>query len=294
MSDDKKTVTKGFKVTPDNKKFIDDLFAASGFADQEEFLLHLAALYEMEQLKNGEYAGYSKQLDEMGFHTRRMTELFLGMIQTESHLRSQLSEDHAIRLADVSSEIATQQDEIRNITVELKNETQAGAEQRKQIGELEKHVQQLQQANERGEQLISEYKGRIDSLSALVADQQESVNQAKAVDQRLTELSKLTEEQARKIERKAEASHEDALKHERELSELRSRAELEQEKALLAERRQLQDQLNAEREANNAEQRRLYADLDKLRQQLSDSKQVKANSQAAKPKVGKPNESESK
>ncbi|WP_379136056.1 hypothetical protein [Paenibacillus sp. sgz500958] len=285
MSEDKKTVTKGFKVTPENKKFIDELFAASGFADQEEFLLHLAALYEMEQLKNGEYAGYSKQLDEMGFHSRRMTELFLGMIQTESHLRAQMGEDHAVHLADVSNELSAQQDEIRGLKDELKKEQQAGAEQRKQIGEMEKHVQQLQQVNERGEQLISEYKGRIDSLSALVADQQEAVNQTKAIEQRLTELSKLTDDQAREIDRYKQGLQDAADKHERELSDLRVRAELEQEKALLAERRELQDQLNTEREANSAEQRRLYAELDKLRQQLSASKQPAVKTAApAKPK----------
>lgn len=187
----------------------------------------------------------------------------------------------------------------------MKKEAQAGTEQRKQIGDLEKHVQQLQQANERGEQLISEYKVRIDSLSALVADQQDAVNQAKAPDYRLTELTRLTDSQAleiealtveheREIHRREELSQDSAVRHQREIEDIKARAELEQEKALLAERRQLQDQLNVEREVNNAEQRKLYADMDKLRQQLAESKQVKANSPVAKPKSGKAIDSESK
>lgn len=286
MSDEKKTVTKGVKMTPDNKKLFDDLFANSGFSEQEEFVLHLTALYEMEQLKNGEYAGYSKQLDEMALHSRRMTELFLSLIQTESHLRSQMGEDHSASIAVAANELSSQQDEIRAMAGELKKEQQAGAEQLKQIGELEKHVLQLQQVNERGEQLISEYKGRIDSLSALVADQQESVNRATASDQRLTELTRLTEDQAREIDRHKQALQEAADKHERDLSDMHARAELDQEKALLAERRDLQDQLNTEREANNTEQRRLYAEMDKLRQQLVTVKQQAAAKTAtpAKPK----------
>lgn len=282
MSDDKK-VTKGFKVRTETRDYIDRLYAGSEFSDQEDFLKHLGALHEMQQMKNGEVSGYAAQLDEMEFHSRRTVELFLAMIQTEQTGRVRMGEEHAEHIAELASELSTQQDEIRGLTEELKVEKAAGIELKKQIGEFEKHTQQLQQANERGEELIAEYKTRIDSLSALVADQQESVNHAKASEQRLTELLKLTESQAQEIERAREekvkaveeskraqetqeAANAAALKqlrerHTYELQQQKERLELASDRAVVAEERK-----------HSEEVRKLYDEVDKLRQELAEAR----------------------
>ncbi|MGN7170599.1 hypothetical protein ACTHSJ_32530 [Paenibacillus cellulositrophicus] len=67
---------------------------------QEAFIEHIAALYEMQKLKEGGAAGYRKQLDELEYHLRRNVELFLGMVETGTSERLQLSQQHEQALAD--------------------------------------------------------------------------------------------------------------------------------------------------------------------------------------------------
>lgn len=284
-------VTKGYKVSPDSKQYVEELFAGSEFSDQGDFLLHIAALYEKQKLRNNEVSGYAAQLDEMDFHTRRITELYLSMIMTEQSGRLRLGEEYAERMSELSDIISGQQDEIRGLSDDLNRATTLTGNLHKQIGELERNVQQLQQANERGEDLISEYKSRIDSFSGLLNRQTEEVNQSKALQQELTELTKLTnnyqeqisrlaEERDRLLaiaaqdkketeERLAKERKEAAERHLRELTDAKLRAELEADKALVTLRRELQDELATERAGHTAELRKLYADIDALRQQMA-------------------------
>jgi chromosome segregation ATPase len=268
----------------------------------------MASLFELQQLKTGAAAGYAKQLDELEYHAKRTTEIYMSMLQMEQAERLQLNEDHADKIAQLASELSGLQEENGSLMAELKKEALAGVEYRKQIGEFEKHIQQLQQANERGEELLSEYKARIDSLSKMVTDQQEAVNQAKGLEQRLSDLTRLTTEQMKEIARmeteyerelhqRDEFSHEAAVRLEREIEALntkhadelitaQARAEIAQERAVLDARRELSKQAEDDRSEllkllqtsereHGTEVRLLYAEMDKLRQQLAEAQKPK-------------------
>ncbi|WP_150274083.1 hypothetical protein [Paenibacillus tepidiphilus] len=273
-------ITKGYKISQESKQHIEELFAGSEFNDQGDFLLHMASLYEMQKLKNNEVAGYAKQLDELDFHTRRISELFLSMVMVEQTSRVRVGEEHAERVGELSSVISSQHDEIRQLSEDLGKAAALTGNMQKQIEELEKHVQQLQQANERGEDLISEYKTRFDSFSGLLASQAEEVNQAKALQSQLTELTKLTDDQRREIEQLSALSKqlqatadkerkETSERHVRELQDAKFRADLEADKALVNLRRELQDELSNERSSHMVEIRKLYAEINDMRQQLT-------------------------
>ncbi|MBJ9993658.1 MULTISPECIES: hypothetical protein [Paenibacillus] len=79
---------------------------------------HIAALYEMQKLKESGAAGYRKQLD----HSRLNVEPFLGMVETEASERLQLSQQHEQALADRADVIFGQEQELAELRKELKQQ----------------------------------------------------------------------------------------------------------------------------------------------------------------------------
>lgn len=285
MSNEK--TTKAYKVDPEIRTKVETLFADSGLSTEGEFLAHLASLFEMQQMKEGSAAGYAKQINELEIHARRTVELFLSMIQTEAAEKADLSDVHAEQLSEQRNAYLDAQEQIQTL---LRDSDQAWSEVKElkeDVAESMKLVQQLQKTNERSEELIGEYRQRIDDMSKIVTDQREATAEAADLRKKVDALSQVVYERDREIaqmrdaleasqKRSADDIRQLSEQHAAELQRATERAEIAQEKAVLAARRDAEATrealLREGREANDAnlkEIRLLYAEVDKLRQQLA-------------------------
>ncbi|GGG18252.1 hypothetical protein [Paenibacillus abyssi] len=284
MSDKIEKTTKAYKVSTDTREKLEELFQDSGFETEGGFIEHVAAVYEMQQLKNGD-AGYQKHIAALEYHTRSTVDLFMGMLQTESAERREMVEGFERKLYDRGNEIFTLQEEI----LSLKSQMEALAEQKNKIaeenGELRKDIGNLEQINKRDEELLSEYKERNERLSKLITENTEEVNAAKQLRQQVSELIKEKDATDRELanlkgdfqslqEIKDELLRKLREDHERELQREQERAELAQERAVLAVRTELQDRQDKERTSYNESLRKLYDELDRMRQQLNNALQA--------------------
>ncbi|WP_153008816.1 hypothetical protein [Paenibacillus jamilae] len=265
----------------------------------------MASVYEMNQLKTGVGAGYQKQITTVEYHVKSIVDSFISLIQTETADRLQLAEGYEETIGQRSAEISAQQDEIRDLAEQLRQADKDEAELRKQLSEQSVLIETLQKSSSKDEQILAENKERIDRLSKLLSDNTEKVNQAEQLEQRFTELTELTENQAKQLAEAQEAAEaaekhfsdelarNEALYVER-LERAAEKAAIEQQKAILDVRQSLLEQHEKERaellasiqkadREHNEELRKLYAEMDKLRQQLAAPQQVRA---ARKPKGG--------
>lgn len=289
MSNEAKT-TKAYKVSPEIKEKLETLFAESGMETQEAFIEHIAALYEMQQLKEGA-TGYKKQLDELDYHTRRMNELFLSMIGTEAAERLQLTQHHDEALADRAATIFGQEQELSDLRKEVKQQADELARLVKENADQAKHIEQLGEISRKDGLLVEEYRQKIDTLSGLVNEYKAAANENKELKTEVVRLTTLTEKEAQRIadleddvrtlqELKDEVLRQQEERHKEGLERLTERKDVEKERELLQVRSEYQAKLektNAEaterlRTANDestAQLRELYAQIGSLQEQLA-------------------------
>jgi chromosome segregation ATPase len=279
-----KRSSKAYKIFDNVREKVEALFRESGIDFEGDFLEHMASVYELNQLKTGVGAGYQKQITTLEYHAKSVVDIFVSMIQTEAADRISISEGYEEKIVDIASEIRTQQDEIKRLNQALAGTSGIIAKQEEDISEARKLTVTLQKSAAKDEQLLAENKERIDRLSRMLSDTTERVTQAEALEQRFSELTWLTEDQAKKLEKAntdlkaVSAEYEATLtklyeRHAEDLKRATARAEIDKERAVLAARRELSDQAEKERKEHYAETKRLYSEVDKLRQQLAEAMQ---------------------
>lgn len=281
MSENEKRQPKSYKIFGQQREKVEDLFKQSGIEFEGDFLDHMASVYEMNQLKTGIGAGYQKQITTLEYHTKSIVDSFLSMVQTETADRLQVSEDYEGKLEVRANEVFAQQQEIRSLINELDEKATESSDLKLKMKEQTQLIEALQKSSAKDDLILIENRDRIERLSKMLTDSTDAVDHAKLLEQRFTELTKITEDQAKQLTEAQtqrellERQHEDVIealtsKHADELARGVERAEISQEKAVLAARRDLMEQVEKERGENNADIRRLYEELDKLRQQLSE------------------------
>ncbi|WP_090825597.1 hypothetical protein [Paenibacillus sp. yr247] len=127
-------------ISPELKEKLELLAAESGLETQDAFIKHLAALYELKQLKVGNGSGYAKQIEELEYHTRRSIELFVGMIKTEAAERIELSKRHDETLGDRAATIVAQELVIIDLQKVRKQQTEELARLRDEIAMLKQQL----------------------------------------------------------------------------------------------------------------------------------------------------------
>jgi hypothetical protein len=281
VSENEKRQPKSYKIFGQQREKVEDLFKQSGIEFEGDFLDHMASVYEMNQLKTGIGAGYQKQITTLEYHTKSIVDSFLSMVQTETADRLQVSEDYEGKLEVRANEVFAQQQEIRSLINELDEKATESSDLKLKMKEQTQLIEALQKSSAKDDLILIENRDRIERLSKMLTDSTDAVDHAKLLEQRFTELTKITEDQAKQLTEAQtqrellERQHEDVIealtsKHADELARGVERAEISQEKAVLAARRDLMEQVEKERGENNADIRRLYEELDKLRQQLSE------------------------
>ncbi|MFX3643249.1 MAG: hypothetical protein ACE3L7_32155 [Candidatus Pristimantibacillus sp.] len=290
MSNEAKT-TKAYKISPELKEKLERLAAESGLDTQEAFIEQLAALYELQLLKEGNGSGYAKQIDELEYHTRRSVELFVGMINTEAAERLQQSQQHDVTLSERAATIYGQEQEIAEQRKEAKaqaDELVRIAKENEQQGKL---VEQLQESL-RDKSLIVEQRGQeIATLSGIVNEYKAAAEENKELKTKISEFTILTDKQATRVatlesdlvaleKLKIEQQHQAETRHTEALNLLSKQKDVERKEALADIREKQQDKL----EQANEDIRKLYADIENIRkdheQQIRDIQQKNGDGQA--------------
>ncbi len=296
MSENKAEKTqKLYKTTSEARALAEQLFNESGIAFEGEFFAHVMATYELQQMKNGLGAGYQKQISSLEYHMKSVIEHFTSMLQTEQSDRVELAEGYEGKLINLANEVTEQQNEISILTKNLTETTEQAGKSMDEIRELRKYISNIENLNVKSEQILTENKERIERLSKMVTDGQDAVIQKQELELRISKISQISDEQDKEIKRLV-AEHQRVMEqhtvqlqetkdrhkreleetvahHVRELKDTQIRSDLETEKALVTERRNLQDQISTEHNLHITELRKLYADMDSLRQQLAEAKQ---------------------
>lgn len=142
---------------------------------------------------------------------------------------------------------------------------------------------------------LADYQSRIEHLSELLAEQQEKVSAAVDLEERLAKQSQLLKEHEEELEDVIQQRDDQAAKHQEEIASLNAKSEytlrfaldkagLEQERAVLkvkeeanSEIADLNRQYQAREREHSDEVRSLYAQIDKLREQLSSANKGNEN-----------------
>lgn len=275
MSNETKT-TKAYKVSAEVKEKLEALFTQSGMDTQESFIEHIALQYEMQQLKEGT-TGYKKQLDELDYHTKRVGELFLGMIQTEGAERLELVQGYDEKLTERASVIFSQEQQISEASKLVKQRDEDLAKAQKENADLTIQLGQAQEISRKDNLLVDEYNKRIISLSGMLDENKAAVDENKDLKTKLTELSKLTIEQTEKIQKlesdlqELDGSRLDQLlqqgkRNTEDMQRLTDRKDLEKERELLAVRQEYQAKIEKSNAADTEKLRGLYEELNKMRE----------------------------
>lgn len=296
MSNEAKT-TKAYKISTELKEKLERLAAESGLETQEAFIEQLAALYELQQLKEGNGSGYAKQIDELEYHTRRSVELFVGVINTEAAERMQLSQQHDEKVDGLSVELSAQQDEIAGLKKELKEQAEHLVRISKENESQVKLAEQLEASVNDKAALVEEYRQRIDTLSGLINDYKAAAEENKKLSTRITELTTLSEKMSARVGEleedlatletiKSEQLRQQEERHRESSERLSERKDVEKERELLAIRSEYQTKLEKSNEEATAKIRELYAQIERLRteheQQIRELQQPKGDDKSKK------------
>jgi colicin import membrane protein len=289
VSNEGKT-TKAYKISPELKEKLERLAAESGLDTQEAFIEQLAALYELQRLKEGNGSGYAKQIDELEYHTRRSVELFVGMINTEAAARLQQSQQHDETLADRAATIFAQEQEIAEQRKAAKAQAEELARIAKESEQQAKLVEQLEASARDKGLIVDQYKEKVDTLSGLVSQYTAAAEENKDLKTEVSRLTTLTDKQGERVaalegdlaaldELRGEQLRQAEAKQAEALERLSERKDTEKEREALAIRTEYQSKLEAAQTEATAKIRELYDQIERQRaaheQQIREIQQPK-------------------
>ncbi|WP_336788324.1 hypothetical protein [Paenibacillus sp. MMO-177] len=275
-------LSKAYKMSPGLKEKLEKFATEGKFDTQEEFLEHLALLYELQLLKEGSGQGYAKQIDELEYHIRRPLEIFISMIQTEAAEKHQLIQKYDEKLEDRADIIFNQEREIAEQKKLIKEQSDELGRLQKEITSNNKIADQLEATVHDKATLVDEYKEKNDMLAGLVKEYKDAAEGSKGLSQELEQLKRAFDKQGERVAslegelRALNQLKEEQLKnvlerHQDELERLKERKELEKERDLLALRSEYQGKLEVTQTEATAKMRELFEQRDELRKFLVDA-----------------------
>jgi len=286
MSNEAKT-TKAYKISTELKEKLERLAAESGLDTQEAFIEQLAALYELQQLKDGNGSGYRKQIEELEYHLSRPLALFTSMIETEAAERLQLSQQHDETLTDRAMTIYAQEKEISELGKESKAQAEEIARITKENESQAKLVEQLEaSAHDKG-LIVEQYKEKVDTLSGLVNEYKAAAEENRDLKTKVSEFTALSDKQVTRVTDlegdlttlnglKIEQLKQQEERHQEALERISERKDIERDRAELSIQKEYQAKLEkanteatekqrAANEESTAKIRELYEQIERQR-----------------------------
>jgi chromosome segregation ATPase len=284
MSIGRKDKTFGFKVTDEDFMQLEELFKESGFSSKDEWMKDLIKEETLESVKEANHE-FKQPLTELQVHTSRMYELVVNMVNQSVYLRDHAVKEVSDKLEQKESIIGEYQEKAKMAIEELKQVRESMKELEQGKGELTEQLEGLRSMNANNQDLIQEYKEKIDTLSSLVnqykgyADENEKLKEQFAhereqLQSQVREISGQNNDQQDEIkELKQEAQ---SLKdhHAIELERLNEKKDFEKEKSLLELEREYQQKLLSANEEYTARFKELYEEMNALRKENEEARKV--------------------
>jgi chromosome segregation ATPase len=291
----KKEKTFGFKASDDDHSSFEEAFQLSGFTSKDEWMKSLISKERLDNIKEG-HQEYKQDLNELQMHTSRIYELTANMIQRANYLQDAAVRGLDEKLASRDLTITELQNNVKTLKEQLSAAEEGFKQNEGEKTELSGQLEEMRAANSNNQDLIKEYKEKVDTLSSLVneykgyAAENVELKQAHTAEkeQMKTEFAEKESEMVSSIEKlkatardqaalieqleaklnKAVEDHKGELENQKvnfnnQLTQLTDRKELEKERAILKVEREYQAKLAALQEQYNEKITRLYEKLDK-------------------------------
>jgi cell division protein FtsB len=244
--DEKKKVTKSYKVRPEFKEKLEQLFAASGIKGQDEWLEKVVADWEMRELAKGNQ-DYTYLLDRLDYHLGGISNIFLTFLHTEKAVKMELQDKHSADTTQLQEEIEQLRKDLKKLMEENKEMSEFVEKVRKEGESKDATIEQLRGLVEKSDLLAKEYLEKNQTLSDLIAKQtkaaEEGERYAEEAKKARAEVERLTIE-LREMENKIKRLEEE---HKQALASALERQELEHEREKVKLQAEYQEKLEAVR-----------------------------------------------
>ena len=287
--------TFGVKVSEELYDRVKNMIEVSGSSSKEWFE-KAVALTSVQNLKEGT-GDYKQDLAELEVHTTRIYELTANMIQRANYMKADAVKELDEKLASRDVTIADLQKSVQALKEQLTIAEEGFKQNEGEKAELSGQLEDLKSANSNNQDLIKEYKEKVDTLSSLVneykgyAAENLELKQTHAAEKDQMKAG-FTEKESRLVssidELKATARDQEALinvlqsnlekaiedhkgelenqkvNFNNQLTQLTDRKELEKERAVLEIERKYQAKLEQAHEQYNEKITRLYEKLERV------------------------------
>jgi chromosome segregation ATPase len=285
--------TFGVKVSEELYERVKGMIEVSGGSSKDWFE-KAVALAAVQNLKNGS-GDYTQDLSELELHTTRIYELVANMIHRANYIKDDAVRELNEKLASRDLTIAETQNNAKTLKEQLASAEEGFKRNEDEKAELSDQLEEMRVTNSNNQDLIKEYKEKVDTLSSLVNEYKGYAAENLELKQTFTtEKEQLKAEFAEKesrqvssieelkttvhgqeisIEQLQEKLNQAVQDHEKEienlkanqvnqLTQLTERKELEKERAILEIERKYQEKLELAHEQYNEKLTRLYEKLD--------------------------------
>jgi len=284
-----KDTTISFRGSDELKEKVTVMIEGSGLT-QKEWYEKAISLAEINSLKEGA-KDYSKDLSELEMHTQRIYELIGNMVKRAGYEKDAV--ERKLDEVKVSqNEVITDYQQKLKAEIELRKEadkqTKASEENEEKLKE---QFSQLQKANASNEDLIGEYKEKIDSLSSLVTEYRGYADENKRLQIAMNDLKEKNRSSIQEMQdtvndvtHRLENTQSELNKKEQEqeaaLKTLTDQLNFEKEKALLEADKKNQAQIASANENYNKKIGELYESIEETRKTYDNKVDIMASKHA--------------
>lgn len=286
--------TFGVKVSEELYERVKGMIEVSGVSSKEWFE-KAVALAAVQDLKDGS-GDYKQDLSELEVHTTRIYELVGNMIQRANFLKDDAVRESDEKLASREVTILELQQSVKALKEQLSAAEEGFKQNEGEKMELSGQLEELRASNSTNQDLIKEYKEKVDTLSSLVNEykgyatenlelkqthtaekEQMKVDFAEKEERMVSSIEELKSTVRHKssiidqLEEKLNVAIEDhkgemenqKVNFNNQLTQLTDRKEIEKERAILEIERKYQAKLAEMQEQYNDKITRLYEKLDR-------------------------------
>jgi chromosome segregation ATPase len=282
--------TFGVKVSEELQERVQNMISNSNLTAKEWFE-KAVALVEINELKEGS-SDYKQDLNELEVHTTRIFELVTNMIQRANYLKQSETKGLVEKIEQKDTVIAEYQGKVNENQVYLQTLQEQMATFKHENQTLLEQLGETKLTNVNNQELIKEYKEKIDSMSGLVAKYQGFASENESLKEKFEKEKEQVISQLKEILGQIDDQQEEiktyqqtiqSLKdaHKVEIERLEEKKSYEKDRELLNQEKAFQEQISTLNKEHNQEIKALYDEKDRLRKEFEEKIEKLQNQLAA-------------
>ena len=269
MIDNKSTVSS-YRINQATKDKIKQQMDQLGLR-QQVYFDRVVSLMELENVKeNNLFSVNTVELQEL---TQRINNIFINVCeQGNSFLSSkdvelkELKQKYKNMLADKESCITLQKEELQNVYIKvnvLQNDNDKHQQELENIKvDSNKQLEQLEQSVGDKENLIIEYKGKIDTLSSIATEYKAYADENKQLQQQMNVLNKTIDTLTLNEKDMGDAIEKSKESHKEQMQQQKEKSEIQKDKEILELKQLHQEQIQKQQEEYNDKVKNLLLQLE--------------------------------